>query len=115
MKKSIGPSILFCLFTIVAAVLWAGGAEAQLVDPWDKKCYYPPGSTVCVPLPPPGQAQPQPPPPPPRPMGNACEANCQGQQQQCMNRCTAQNDWYRCFAYCGEVRTTCLRQCPLRF
>jgi hypothetical protein len=110
MKKSIGLNILFCLSLILGAAVSAGGARAQLINP-DGRCYYPPGSTVCVPLP----AQPQPQPPPPRPMGNACEANCQGQQQQCMNRCTAQNDWYRCFAYCGEVRTTCLRQCPLRF
>jgi hypothetical protein len=118
MERCIRLHVVFCLSMLMGAVLSARVADAQLIDP-NNQCYYPPGSTVCQPLPPSGQQQqqlqPQPQPQPPRPTGNACEANCQGQQQECMNRCTAQNDWYRCFAYCGDVRTTCMRQCPLRF
>jgi hypothetical protein len=30
-----------------------------------------------------------------------------------MATCTSQHDWYRCFAYCGDVRTQCMRQCPM--
>lgn len=96
--------------TAIAALIAAalpGVSNAQLIDP-NQRCYYPPGSTQCVPYP----AAP-PAPAPASPVVNRCEADCQGRQQQCMRTCTAEHDWYRCFAYCGDVRTTCLRGCPM--
>jgi len=42
-------------------------AQGQLIDP-NQRCYYPPGSRECVPLPPP--QQPQQLPPPPTPVGD---------------------------------------------
>jgi hypothetical protein len=94
--------------TVVAALFSSTVLHAQLIDP-NKRCYYRAGSTVCEPMPTaPGQ------PPPPAVSVNQCEAGCNATQQACMKDCTARNDWYRCFAYCGGVRTNCLRGCPLR-
>jgi hypothetical protein len=88
-------------------ILSSSLASAQLYDP-NNQCVYQPGSTICQPVTPVA-----PPPPPPAPMVNQCEANCSAQQQQCMATCTAQHDWYRCFAFCGDGRTVCLRGCPM--
>jgi hypothetical protein len=95
---------------IIAAASWAMSlpevSQAQLYDP-NGQCVYQPGSTVCQPV------RPVPPPQISRPVVNGCEADCNARQQQCMATCTAQHDWYRCFAYCGDGRTVCLRGCPM--
>jgi len=98
----------FCFaFTVSYSILLPNALKAQLIDP-NNQCYYPPGSTVCQPLP-----TPAPLPPPSRPVVNQCENQCSIGQQECMRTCTAQHDWYRCFAYCGEGHTVCMRGCPM--
>jgi hypothetical protein len=105
-RRTFLRSIFFILLAF-ATIFSSAMSRAQLIDP-NNRCYYQPGSTVCQPLPTPAPVQ-----QPSRPVVNQCESQCGTTQQQCMGTCTAQHDWYRCFAYCGDVRTTCMRGCPM--
>jgi hypothetical protein len=93
------------------AILWwsATAGNAQLIDP-NARCYYPPGSTVCQPMPQPQQQQRQQ--PPAMSQGEQCERRCRAEQQSCMERCQQTRDFYYCFGTgCGHVSAQCRRAC----
>jgi hypothetical protein len=96
------------LVAFLVSVSLSGVSKAQLIDP-NNRCYYPLGSTECVPYPP-AQSQQY---APQRPVANQCEATCEARQKQCMQSCTRDHDFYRCFAYCGDGHTTCMHSCPM--
>jgi hypothetical protein len=50
---------------------------------------------------------------PTSPIANSCESGCDTKQKNCMSACQAQHDFYRCFSDCGEVKTACMRECPM--
>jgi hypothetical protein len=85
-----------------ALILVSVSAHAQLFDP-NQHCFIDQSGHCATPIP-----QGSYPAPPPQENDMSCAGQCKQAQDICMSECQQSDEFYSCFARCGDQHTMCM-------